>query len=116
MTAVTAASPVRRPPYRFEGYAFDLDGTVYLDDRLLPGAAETIATIRASGVAVVFVTNKPLESAEAYADKLTRLGIRAVRDDVVTALDSLIRYFVAIYFCVRLLIIAEPFVDQRSEE
>jgi HAD superfamily hydrolase (TIGR01450 family) len=116
MTAVTAASPVRRPPSRFEGYAFDLDGTVYLDDRLLPGAAETIATIRASGAAVVFVTNKPLESAEAYADKLTRLGIRAVRDDVVTALDSLIRYLVATHPRARLLTIAEPLVDQVCVE
>ena len=33
----------------FQGYALDLDGTVYLGGALLPGAAETIARIRGPG-------------------------------------------------------------------
>lgn len=112
MTVVTGASPVRRPPYWFDGYAIDLDGTVYLDDHLLPGAAETIARIRAAGSAVVFVTNKPLESAEAYAAKLSRLGVSAVRDDVVTAVDSVLVHLHRNHDGARLLTIAEPLVDQ----
>ena len=34
---------LRRPTRRFGGYVFDLDGTLYLGDQLLPGAAETVA-------------------------------------------------------------------------
>jgi HAD superfamily hydrolase (TIGR01450 family) len=112
MTAATAESVIRRPPYRYDGYALDLDGTVYLDDQLLPGAAETIARIRNSGASVVFVTNKPLESADDYARKLTRLGIDAVREDVVTAIDSTIRYLRGHHEGARLLTIAEPVVDE----
>ncbi len=37
------------------GYAFDLDGTVYLDDELIPGAAQTIAALRARGARVGLV-------------------------------------------------------------
>ncbi len=54
-----------RPDRLFGGYALDLDGTVYLGEALLPGAADTIAAIRAAGSAVVFLTNNPLKPAAA---------------------------------------------------
>ena len=75
--AATGGADPSCPATVFDGYALDLDGTVYLDDRLLPGAADTIAPDPRGGCAVVFVTNKPLESADDYAAKLTRLGISA---------------------------------------
>jgi HAD superfamily hydrolase (TIGR01450 family) len=112
MTAVDTTSPVRLPPDRFDGYALDLDGTVYLDDRLLPGAAEAVALMRDRGSAVAFVTNKPLASAADYAAKLSDLGIPAEESDVVTALDSMVRYLEQQHPGSRLLTIAEPLVDQ----
>jgi NagD protein len=71
---------------------FDLDGTVYLGDSLLPHAGETIRELRRSGSRVVFVTNKPLETAADYANKLTRLGVPTTRADVVTSIDALVDY------------------------
>ena len=38
------------PPTLFDGYAFDLDGTVYLGDAALPGAVKTIERIRRPAV------------------------------------------------------------------
>src|ERR1700680_1402565 len=38
-----------RPAEVFDGYALDLDGTVYLGDSLLPGAASTVQTLRGAG-------------------------------------------------------------------
>jgi HAD superfamily hydrolase (TIGR01450 family) len=100
-----------RPPERaYAGYIFDLDGTVYLGDALLPGAAEAIAAIRARGGLVVFATNKPLETAADYAAKLTRLGVPAAPADVVTALDSLVGYLRERHPTARLLPVAEPLV------
>ena len=58
-----------------DGFVFDLDGTVYLGDAALPGAVEGIAELRRRGKQVLFVSNKPLEPRQAYAAKLTRLGI-----------------------------------------
>jgi HAD superfamily hydrolase (TIGR01450 family) len=80
------------PPSLFDGYAFDLDGTVYLGDAALPGAVETIARIRQAGRPVVFVTNNPLHTAEDYAAKLQGLGVEATSADVVTATDALVTY------------------------
>jgi NagD protein len=102
---------VRRPAGWFDGYAFDLDGTIYLGDELLPGAADTVRRIRAHGGSVVFATNKPLETAADYAAKLTRLGVPAVPADVVTALATLLRYLADRHPAARLLTIAEPLVE-----
>jgi len=98
---------------RYAGYAFDLDGTVWLDDVLLPGAARTIAALRAEGSAVTFVTNKPLEPAEEYAEKLTRLGIPASPDDVVTSLDALQRYLAVFHAGATVLPIGEPLLVEK---
>jgi len=81
-----------RPTKLYPGYVFDLDGTVYLGDSLLPGAAETILELRRRGSRVVYVTNKPLETADDYARKLTRLGLATERCDVVTSVDALVDY------------------------
>lgn len=83
-------APGRLRPFR--GYAFDLDGTLYLGERAIPGAVETVASLRRAGARIAFLTNKPLERGSAYAAKLRRLGIEAVDDDVVTSLDALVLY------------------------
>src|SRR5690349_91964 len=75
-----------------QAFVFDLDGTIYLDDELLPGAAEAIGALREAGRKVVFVTNKPLELPSDYAAKLTRLGIPAGPHDVVSSTDALVHY------------------------
>ncbi|MBI5627927.1 MAG: HAD family hydrolase, partial [Candidatus Rokubacteria bacterium] len=35
-----------RPRFPYRGWLFDLDGTVYLGEQLIPGAAEAIAALR----------------------------------------------------------------------
>jgi len=94
----------------FAGYAFDLDGTLYVDDALLPWAAETISRIRSGGGRVTFVTNKPLETAADYASKLTRLGVPADHDEVVTSIDALVLYMQGSHPNARVMPIAEPVV------
>ena len=77
-------------PHR--GWLFDLDGTVYLGEALLPGAAETIAALRADGRRVAFLSNKPLFTRADYAEKLTRLGIPTGADEVVNSSIVLARH------------------------
>jgi HAD superfamily hydrolase (TIGR01450 family) len=98
------------PERLFAGYALDLDGTVYLGDELLDRAAETITALR-DAARVVFVTNKPLETAESYATKLSRLGIETSRHDVVTPLDSLVQYLDEHHRGANVLTVAEKLVD-----
>jgi NagD protein len=79
-----------RFPYR--GWLFDLDGTVYLGERLIPGADTAIAALRAAGRRVAFLSNKPLQTSAEYAAKLTRLGVPAAPDDVINSSLVLARY------------------------
>ncbi|MFN8520988.1 MAG: HAD-IIA family hydrolase [Chloroflexota bacterium] len=81
-----------RADRRYQAYVFDLDGTVYLDDRPTPGAREALAWVRATGAAVAFLTNNPLRRGTAYAQKLRALGVDADDDEVLTSLDALVAY------------------------
>jgi HAD superfamily hydrolase (TIGR01450 family) len=102
-----------KPVRLFAGYALDLDGTVYLGDQLLPGAAVTLQRLRGLGARVVFVTNNPLRSAAQYAEKLTRLGIPTAPEDVVTAVDALVHYLKDRDPGSKLLLVAESAVEDR---
>jgi HAD superfamily hydrolase (TIGR01450 family) len=102
---------LRRPPRLFGGYALDLDGTVYLGEELLPGAARAVARIRAAGASVVFLTNNPLRSPASYARRLTALGIAADEAEIVTPLGVLTTYLTARHAGAAALTVAEPLLD-----
>ena len=68
-----------------DGCLLDLDGTVYLDDELIAGAAEAIAALRAAGVPFRFATNTTRKPRSALAEKLCGLGIETLPDEVITA-------------------------------
>lgn len=74
-----------RPTRLYDAYIFDLDGTVYLGDGLLPTAVETIAHLRQRGKRTVFLSNNPTRSRQAYARKLTRLGLPTPASDVLNS-------------------------------
>ena len=90
------------------GWLFDLDGTVYLGEALIPGAAETIAALRADGRRVAFLSNKPLYTREEYAAKLTRLGVPATPQDVVNSSIVLARHLQTLDPGAPVFVIGEP--------
>ncbi|MEJ8777991.1 HAD-IIA family hydrolase [Pseudogracilibacillus sp. ICA-222130] len=67
------------------GYIFDLDGTIYLDDAMIDGANEAIATLKQRGDRVIFLTNKSISTRHEYVEKLNRMGIDAVLDEVINS-------------------------------
>jgi NagD protein len=74
-----------RPTTYYDAYIFDLDGTVYLGDTLLPTAGETITHLRQMGKRAVFLSNNPTQTRAEYAAKLTRLGLPTPSDDVINS-------------------------------
>jgi phosphoglycolate/pyridoxal phosphate phosphatase family enzyme len=73
------------PNRYFAGYIFDLDGTVYLGEALLPTAGETLSTLRAQNFRTIFISNNPTHARGNYAEKLTRLGVPTTIEDVLTS-------------------------------
>lgn len=97
----------------FRGYIFDLDGTVYLSDNAIPRAPETISRLREAGSSTVFLSNKPLQSREVYAEKLTRLGIPTSPDDVINSSLVLSQYLVREMPDATVFVIGEqPLIDE----
>ncbi len=73
-------------------FVLDMDGTIYLGEKILPGAIEFVKTTRESGRKVVFFTNNASKNPNNYVEKLERMGFGATRSDVVTAGDVTIEY------------------------
>ena len=97
----------------FKGFIFDLDGTVYLSDRLVPGADKVIRLIRKKGRKIVFLSNKPIQTREDYAAKLTHLGIPTQPDEVINSTLVMINYLKKTASSARLFVVGEiPFVDE----
>jgi NagD protein len=96
-----------RPDRLYRGYVFDLDGTVYLGEALLPTAAETIAHLRAIGCRTVFLSNNPTHPPEDYAAKLTRLGLPTPLDDILVSTQVLVRFLLDRMPGARLFVIGE---------
>lgn len=97
----------------FKGFIFDLDGTVYLSDNLIPGAERVIRLLRERGRKVVFLSNKPIQTREDYADKLTRLGIPTQSDEVINSTLVMISYLKKNAPTAKLFVVGEiPFLDE----
>ena len=73
-------------------FLLDLDGTIYLEDSLLPGAAELLSWVRKRGGMYRFLTNNSSRGVDAGLEKMHRLGIPAERNDFLTAVEATIYY------------------------
>ena len=100
-------------PFSHAGFIFDLDGTVYRGETLLPGAAEAIGALRAAGRRLCFLSNKPIERRAVYAQTLSRLGVPTRTEEVITSAWVLARYLWREAAGARCLVIGEaPLVEE----
>src|SRR5262245_5556884 len=95
-----------RFPHR--GWLLDLDGTVYLGDALIPGADAVIAALRRDGRRVAFLSNKPLQTRQDYARKLTALGIPVEAEMVINSSLVLARHLAGLDPGAPVFVIGEP--------
>ncbi len=83
---------IRVPERVYDVYVFDLDGTIYLGDELLPGAKRLIEQLRGRARAVRFISNNPTRDPQQYAEKLARLGLPTPAPEVVTTTVATTRW------------------------
>jgi HAD superfamily hydrolase (TIGR01450 family) len=77
------------PDRLYEGYVFDLDGTIYLGDELLPGAKRLILKLRELGKRVIFLSNNPTKDPKMYAEKLGELGLKTPASEIVNTVVTM---------------------------
>jgi FMN phosphatase YigB (HAD superfamily) len=91
-TQTSPADLIRVPERLYEGYVFDLDGTIYLGDVLLPGAKRLIEALRELGKRVIFLSNNPTKDPEMYSEKLTRLGLPTPAEETVNTVVTMTQW------------------------
>ena len=77
---------------QFDTFLFDLDGTVYIGDELLPHARESLLRLRSTGKTVGFLTNDPRPTRAEVTRRLTRMGIETEQREVFTSGWATARY------------------------
>ena len=66
-------------------FLFDMDGTIYLGNKLFLFVPELLKTIRAQGKHYLFMTNNSSKNIDGYVEKLCKMGIDSVKEDFVNS-------------------------------
>lgn len=67
-----------------KGILIDLDGVLYLNQEVIPGACETVRALQAAGRPYRFVTNTTRMNRETIARHLEDLGFSATPEDIIS--------------------------------
>ncbi|MBP2667536.1 MAG: HAD-superfamily hydrolase, subfamily [Firmicutes bacterium] len=73
-------------------FLLDMDGTVYLGNRLLPGSLDFLNYLDETGRDHLFLTNNSSRNAGHYAQKLTKLGWSAQPGEILTSGEATALY------------------------
>lgn len=73
-------------------FLLDMDGTLYLGDRILPGAREFLDWVSRRGGRYYYLTNNSSRGADAYVARMAKLGLPAAKEDFLTSADAAVDY------------------------
>lgn len=66
-------------------FLFDLDGTIYLENRVFDGTLRLLNAIKKRGDKYVFITNNSSKSCKGYIKKLKKMGIACGKENFFTS-------------------------------
>jgi len=75
-------------------FALDMDGTIYLGDRILPGAFELMSLLKERGIRAMFLTNNSSRSVSTYVERLNRMGFDVTANDIISSGQAAADYLV----------------------
>lgn len=81
----------------YQGFIFDLDGTLYRGDELIPGAVKVLNHLKEQNRSLLLVTNKTTNSTAEYISFLQKNGAKVLPDEIISA-TSVISDFVKANF------------------
>ena len=73
-------------------FLMDMDGTIYLGNKLLPGAQDWLDLLEEHGLEYYFLTNNSSRSRVEYAHKFARLGLDIPEEKIFTSGEATARY------------------------
>ena len=106
----------RVPLSDLTAFLLDMDGTVYLGEKPIAGAAEFVHYLVESGRSRLFFTNNPTSDAGRYSRKLERMGIRAAPGDILTSGEATVRYLATETSFRRLFVLGTPSFEDEVRD
>ena len=70
---------------KIQCFLFDMDGTIYLGDKLLPGAKDFLNVLDERRIPYYFLTNNSSRSRSDYVKKLEKLGLQTPPDKIFSS-------------------------------
>ena len=70
---------------KYDYFIFDLDGTIYRGEHLIPRADEVINNLKSMGKKIVFVSNKTTGTIEDYYHLLKNWGLNVEEDEIINS-------------------------------
>ena len=89
-------------------FLLDMDGTVYLGSRLLPGSLDFLRYLGETGRDHLFLTNNSSRNAQYYAQKLTKLGWTAQPGEILTSGEATALYLGGLKPAARIYLLGTP--------
>lgn len=73
-------------------FMLDMDGTIYNEETLIPGALEFFNLLIEQGKDYVFMTNNSSKGKASYVEKLNKLGISATERNIASSVNATVVY------------------------
>ncbi len=98
---------------KYEGFIFDLDGTIYLGNKLIPNAEKVIEKIKQLNKKIIFITNKTTGSIKDYCTFLKEKGLNVTESEIVNSTLITKKYLNEKHFGEKFFAIGEQiFIDE----
>jgi 4-nitrophenyl phosphatase len=101
---------------KVRGFLLDMDGTFYLDDRLLEGALEFIEVLRRQDKDFLFLTNNSSKQGKQYAEKISRLGLPITEEKVLTSGEATALYLQEEHAGANLFLMGTPALEDEFRQ
>lgn len=89
-------------------FLFDMDGTINLGDEIIPGMEGFFDKLKAAGRDYYLLTNNSSRSHEHYVQKMNRLGVPVVREDILISSDAFVNWMQKTKAGARLFVLGTP--------
>jgi len=104
---------MKHPLDAIRAFLMDMDGTVYLGRRRLPGATRFFHHLDRYGMPYLFFTNNSSADSTLYRDKLGSMGIDVAADQIITSGEATATYLATATAHRRLHVLGTPSLERE---
>ncbi len=97
-------------------FLLDMDGTVYLGQKLIEGSDAFLKKAEQTGRKILFVTNNSSHNAAYYIEKLGRMGISAKKEQVLTSGQAAADFLQRLYPNKRVWVLGNEYLLEELRE